>query len=65
MSSVRDATLAQDAVQGFLLLSDLGSRLYLQALTQARADQRPEVAAALMNDGKSRPSIARSSLSRV
>lgn len=42
--------LAQDVAQGFLLLSDLGSQLYLQALVQAQSCAQPETAQALMRD---------------
>ncbi len=42
--------LAQDDVQGFLLLSDLGSSLYLQALHEARAQGRGDTVQALMRD---------------
>jgi aminoglycoside/choline kinase family phosphotransferase len=42
--------LAQDAAQGFLLLTDLGAQLYLQALVEAQAQGRPDTAQALMRD---------------
>ncbi|MES2888617.1 MAG: phosphotransferase [Pseudomonadota bacterium] len=42
--------LAQDAAQGFLLLTDLGAQLYLQALVEARQQARPQAGAALMGD---------------
>ena len=42
--------LEADVEHGFLLLTDLGSRLYLDALRVAVADARPEAADALMRD---------------
>jgi N-acetylmuramate 1-kinase len=42
--------LEQDAAHGFLLLSDLGSRLYLQALNDAVAGGHMAQAVALMRD---------------
>lgn len=42
--------LAADATHGFLLLTDLGSHLYLQALNEAVADGRMPAADALMRD---------------
>jgi aminoglycoside/choline kinase family phosphotransferase len=42
--------LAADAAHGFLLLTDLGSHLYLQALNEAVADGRMPAADALMRD---------------
>lgn len=42
--------LDSDEAQGFLLLTDLGSNLYLQALQQAQTDNDTAVPAALMRD---------------
>jgi len=42
--------LAADVAHGFLLLTDLGSHLYLQALNEAVADGRMPAADALMRD---------------
>lgn len=42
--------LAQDLVQGFLLLSDLGSQLYLPALVEARERGQSDLAYQLMQD---------------
>lgn len=42
--------LAQDLEQGFLLLTDLGSQLYLQALQEAQAQSQPQRSAELMHD---------------
>ncbi len=42
--------LAQDVMHGFLLLTDLGSQLYLSALNEAVANGRLPVADALMRD---------------
>ena len=42
--------LAADAEQGFLLLGDLGSQLYLQALQQAQQANDPATADRLMRD---------------
>ncbi len=42
--------LAEDVAHGFLLLSDLGSQLYLQALQTALAEGAAPVANALMQD---------------
>ena len=45
--------LEQDAQHGFLLLSDLGSQLYLQALQDAKAQGDDQRIAALMRDATS------------
>lgn len=45
--------LEQDSQHGFLLLSDLGSRLYLDALHEARAQGDERSVAALMRDAVS------------
>ncbi|MBX3621421.1 MAG: phosphotransferase [Rhizobacter sp.] len=42
--------LEQDVPHGFLLLSDLGSRLYLQALQEAKAQGDARTIASLMHD---------------
>lgn len=42
--------LEQDAEHGFLLLSDLGSRLYLQALQEAQTQGDTRTASSLMQD---------------
>jgi len=42
--------LEQDAVQGFLLLTDLGSKLYLHALLQAQREGDLDAASSLMRD---------------
>ncbi len=53
---IRDAGLnapqvwAHDMARGFLLLSDLGSQLYLQALVDAQSRAQPEQAQGLMRD---------------